>query len=155
FVAAHYDRITRRVTVHLLGPTLDHESWFVYPDLHCVAVGGLSSQSEKLVYALAVDLMTHDRFPNSVAAEGGGRVPAAWDRAIANDGTSPYTLSVKARWSKGDSLLDPHLFLNGNTLKVKNADPPWVSFEPTRDGRPMFGGAAIYQAQLAGTTLAV
>lgn len=154
FAAAHYDRTQRRVTVHLLSPASDLWEWFAFPELHSVAVVRPDPATGALPRT-AVDLTTGER-------DAGGpvgpmtRARSAYELSQLRFGSPPHVLPVHTRWSKSaDTIRWPHLYLNGNTLKVKNADPPWVSFEPTRDGKPMFGGAAVHQAQLAGTTLAV
>src|SRR5439155_7064924 len=61
FVAAHYDRAARRVTVHRLGLASDGAKWFVFPELHCVAVRVASHLSGPT--GCALDLATLGRFP--------------------------------------------------------------------------------------------
>jgi hypothetical protein len=49
----------------------------------------------------------------------------------------------------------PAIFLSGNRVQVRNAEPAWDSFEPQRDGKPLLGGTSIIRAVLAGPVLAL
>jgi hypothetical protein len=148
FVAAHYDRTARRVTLHVLGPAADGARWAAYPDLHCVAVRTAGGEFP----GRAADLATMGRFPGAFADGLVSRARAAWGRPDA--GAGPHTLGVHTRWAPTSPAGDgPYLFLAGNTAHVQRADPPWVPFEPTRDGKPLLGGMSVDRAVLAGRVL--
>lgn len=153
FVAAHYDRATRRVAVHQLGPAADRARWSAYPDLHCVAVR--VSGGRPGVSGCALDLATFGRFPGGEDAGLVSRARAAWDRTE-KGGSPPYNLPVLTQWSVPmNAQTGPYLYLKENVVQVKRTDPEWSSFEPQRDGKPTLAGATIHAAQLAGDVLAV
>jgi MoxR-vWA-beta-propeller ternary system domain bpX1 len=151
FVAAHYDRLNRRARLHVVGPfSGGSPRWLAYPDLHCIV---LRPSNNHWFRGCALDLETLDRFPGWQGAGLVSRAQSAWNQSQA--GGSPYTLPIQTRWSMSDMKNGPHLFLAGNTVHVKYADPPWVAFEPQQDGLPLLGGAAIQRAVLAGNVLAL
>jgi hypothetical protein len=151
FVAAHYDRAARRVTLHVLGPAWSGSRWSAYPDLNCVAVRTPAGADYP---GCAIDLATLGRFPGPEDAGLVSRARLAWDRSE-KGGSPPRELPVHTRWSHGILREGPHLHLDGNMIRVRWADPPWVPFEVTRDGQPFLAGAEVRQAQLAGDVLAL
>ncbi|MFO0826497.1 MAG: hypothetical protein U0792_25820, partial [Gemmataceae bacterium] len=150
-VAAHYDRATRSVTLHWLGPALFNARWSAYPDLHSIAVRA------ETVTGCALDLGTGGRYPtlSGSSAELVSRARIAWDRSSKGD-TPPHTVLIVHTDSVSRDLSGrPHLFLPRNQLQVVNANPPWSTAEPRSDGKPLLDGANIHSAQLAGSVLAV
>jgi hypothetical protein len=154
FVAAHYDRSTRRVVLHWLGLAADGAEWSAYPDLQCVAVR--TSVADSRVLGVALDLETFGRFPVKSDAGPVSRARLAWDRA-AKSGSSPHVLPVQSGSAPSDAVAidGPYLKLMVNALYVRQARPSWRIFEPQRDGKPLLDGATIYRSQLAGNVLAV
>jgi hypothetical protein len=154
FVAAHYDRAHRQVTVYPFGPAVPAARWSAFPELGCVVLR--RPLGSPVADSCALDLATRDRYL-AVRDDGqASRTRDAWRRS-ASRGSPPYALSVMTRWTpwKVASDDEPYLLLSGNTVHVKRADPPWVSFEPRRDGKPLLAGASIHKAQLAGDVLAL
>jgi hypothetical protein len=148
FAAAHYDRASRRVTLHLLGAACEGAHWSAHPDLHCVAVRTPAGEGR------AVDLTTEAQFPGWDETGLVSRARAAWDRP-AKGGAGPHPLPLLTR----DSVPEygggrPYLYRLNDTLRVKQA-APWAAFTPQRDGKPLLAGADIRHAQLAGDVLAV
>jgi len=153
-VAAHYDRVHRRVTVYPFGRAVPAARWFAFPDLGCIVVR--RPEGSSVTDSCALDLTTQDCYL-AVRDDGGtSRARDAWRRSM-HRGSPPYTLTILTRWSHSAVLPDgdPFLHLLGNTLHVKRADPLWVPFEPRRDGVPLLAGTTIYQARLAGDILAL
>jgi hypothetical protein len=151
-IAAHYDRINRRVRFHVIGPfSGGSPRWFAYPDSNCIV---LRTSGHDGFAGCALDLETLDQFPGSRDAGLVSRAQSAWERSQGG-GSPPYILPIQTRWSMSEMKDGPHLFLAGNTIHVKYADPPWVAFEPQQDGLPLLGGASIQRAVLAGNVLAL
>jgi hypothetical protein len=153
FVAAHYDRVHRRVTVHNVGRAFGPARWSAFPDLNCVAVRELGG--EQPIAGGAVDLTSLGWYHEGQGSEQAARARTAFARA--DFGSPPHTLEVKTQWTRGSDAPkgDPFLRLSGNTVHVKRADPPWAPFEPRRDGKPALAGTTIHQARLAGGVLAL
>lgn len=153
FVAAHYERASRRVTLHDLGPAIGGGRWSAYPDLHCVVTP--TAFDGKQWGGCALDLGTLGRYGKPATTGIVSRAQAAWRRAA--EGQSPaYPLPVLSRWSPAEpSGTGPYICLVENEVRVLRADPPWVSFEPKRDGKPLLAGATIHTAHLAGDVLAL
>jgi hypothetical protein len=151
-IAAHYDRTTRTVTVHTLGPALLDARWYAYPDLQCIAVRA------DTVTGCALDLGTGSRYPSlGASVELVSRASAAWGRS-ATGGPCPQLLPVvtasvdPARPTRGQ----PFLAITRTACRVRYADPEWPSpSEPLSDGKPLIEGATVHRAQLAGTVLAL
>ncbi len=149
--AAHYDRATRRVTLHLLGPALINAQWVAYPDLHCISVRA------ETVTGCALDLGTNGRYPSLPASGLVSRARLAWDRSAKGD-MPPQTLPVLTATSdtQNPEALQPHLYVGNTTLRVRHAEPGWSSAcEPHTDGKPLLAGASIHRAQLAADVLAI
>lgn len=154
FVAAHYDRRARKVAVHVLGPASNGARWSAFPELHCVAVTDASAPGHPT--GCAVDLATQDRYPCTATLKASSRAMTAWGRAFSPGGESPVSLPVRTRWSKPEGEGHrPYLELAGNAVQPKGTERPWEPFEPTRDGKPLLGGASVRQTQLAGDVLAM
>jgi hypothetical protein len=150
-VAVHYDRTTRRVTRHVLGPAISNAQWAAYPDLHCISV------RTETVTGCALDLATNGRYPVSPPNGLVSRARAAWDRS-AKGGTPPFTLSTVTNASSLPELTAgrPYLFVGDTTIRVRYAEPSWQSVcEPLCDGKPLLAGATIHSAQLAADVLAM
>jgi hypothetical protein len=151
FVAAHYDRVTRRVAVHRLGPAFDGARWCAFPELHSVVVRVPSTGN----VGSALDLDTFGRCPGSGDDALVSRARPAWQRAWAG-GAAPFPLPVETRWTNAVSPgSGPVLYLKENRIEVRKANPSWESFEPQRDGKPLLAGTSIERAVLAGNVLAL
>jgi hypothetical protein len=152
FVVAHYDRTTRHVTLHVLGPSAGEPRWSAHPDLHCVAVRAPAGAG------CALDLDTLGRFslPGPTATAPMNRACLAWDRAA--KGAPPYDVPITIVLPPAvNSIWDaPFLHrLHNSTLDVKQAPGVWNVLKPQRDGKPLLAGANIHRAQLAGDVLAL
>ncbi|MBA4187711.1 MAG: hypothetical protein C0467_06790 [Planctomycetaceae bacterium] len=150
-VAAHYDRATRRVTLHFLGVALTNARWSAYPDLHCITVRA------ETVTGCALDLGTAGRYPGWSDAGLVSRARLAWD-CSAKGGTPPFSLPALTTTSipehPGVGL--PYLRVEKNTFRVRHAEPAWApACEPQCDGKPLLEGATIHRAQLAANVLAL
>ena len=153
FVAAHYDRATRHIALHLLGPTSGAvPQWSVHPDLHCVAVRGAAGAG------CALDLGTFGRYP--VPAQPTSTVIScaclAWDHSAA--GTPPFDVSVlPVAVPPGDDPSGrPTLHRSGvSTFRLMKTHSVWPPLAPQRDGKALSLNAHVHRAQLAGDVLAL
>jgi hypothetical protein len=149
FVAAHYDRSSRKVTLHTLGAAFAGVRWFAYPDLNCVVVWGMSIDGK--LAGCALDLATLGRFPNPSDLRVVSRARLAWERAGHGD-SSPYPLRILTRWSPGTPPRgERYIALVDNTIQVQG----WSEFEPKRDGKPLLAGTTVHTAHLAADVLAL
>jgi hypothetical protein len=153
FVAAHYDRAGRRVTLHALGPSVGGGRWAVFPELHCVVTPVVADGTR--VTGCALDLATLGRFPAPAGSGLVSRAQVAWDRA--NRGGSPgHPLPILSRWSAAEPKGDgPYICLVENEVRLRRVEPAWAMFEPKRDGKPMLAGTTVHTAHLAGDVLAL
>jgi hypothetical protein len=154
-VAAHYDRATRRVTLHDMRQDVAGRKWSAFPDLHCITV------IKTLVGAagntgVALDLATLGRCPTDHDETLVSRAMVAWQRAW-KDGAPPYSLPVMTQSPASGSLPGggAYLMLSGNSILLRQTPQTWAPFEPQRDGKPLLGGTSITHAQLAGDVLAL
>jgi len=148
-VVAHYDRATRHVTVHNLGPALFNARWYVYPDLHCIAV------RTETVTGGALDLATQGRYPNLTNSGLVSRARMAWERSAKAVG-SQEVMIMEAPTKLHDPGSRPYLIVTENVMRLLQTDPPWKDrFAPTQDGKPLLEGATIHRAMLAGSVLAL
>ncbi len=167
FVAAHYVRTTRQVTLHALGPSAAEPRWSAHPDLHCVAVRAPAGAG------CALDLDTLGRFslPGPTATAPINRACLAWNRAA--KGAPPYDLPIWDSTAKVappdgvpftivlppavNSIWDaPFLHrLRSNEIDLKQAPGNWNRLKPQRDGKRLLAGAEFHCAQLAGDVLAL
>lgn len=152
FVAAHYDRATRHVTLHVLGSAKGDARWSAHPDLHCVAVRTGKGEG------CALDLGTLGRFshPGAPAPTLISRACLAWDRAAT--GTPPHELPIKPMLPSESKPAWPGPCLALSRDGTVHALPPgssWPPFTPVRDGKPLLSNAEPRRAQCAGGTLAL
>lgn len=153
FVAAHYDRATRHVALHLLGPTAGTApQWSAHPDIHCIAVRGAGGTG------CALDLGTLGRYPVPAQPVSTviSRACLAWDHSAA--GTPPFDVSVlPVAVPPGDNPLGgPTLHRSGvDALRLMKTHRDWHPLAPQRDGKPLLVNAQVYHAQLAGDVLAL
>jgi hypothetical protein len=151
--AAHYDRVAREVTLHEFDPLSKGAQWESHPDLHCVVARRTQMGDQNP--GCAVDLATGGRYPGGTRSALVARAQIAWSRP-ARTAPRPLPLAVRGPTiSNGWYGVDPCVFVAGATIEVRNIDPPWPPFEPTREGRPLLAGATVEEAQLAGGVLAV
>src|SRR5262249_54930062 len=120
FVAAHYDRATRRVALHILMPAFKDARWAAYPDLHCVAV--ISTAEEAGPAGAALDLATLGRFPGPTSTDLVSRARLAWDRA--SQGSPPHTLSDDSSTGRIRAGR-PRLVMSGPSILVLEAGRTW------------------------------
>ncbi|OWK46343.1 hypothetical protein [Fimbriiglobus ruber] len=165
YVAAHYDKATRQLRLHVFDPVTtgvwwsaypDLIRWSAYPDLNCVVLRSKKDDAD-LISGCAVDLETLGRAPEVDDPVLVSRARLAWDRAKSN-GSPPFDLPIETEWSRpkaGHS--GPVARLVGNTIHLDRADPPWKPFGPsnTIDGKPLLAGVVIESALLAAHTLAL
>ncbi|WP_439620513.1 hypothetical protein [Gemmata sp.] len=152
-IAAYYDRTTRTVTVHALGPALHDARWYAYPDLHCIAVRA------DTVTGCALDLGTSGRSPDLMggSSELVSRARVAWARSATGD-TPPHNLPlITASVDPAKPVAgQPFLGIARTACRVRYADPEWPTVcEPLNDGKPLLEGATVHRAQLAGSVLAL
>jgi hypothetical protein len=152
FVAVHYDRTAKRVTLHALGPIAGESRWAAHPDLHCITLRTASGNG------CAFDLATLGRFPytdqpNETLVS---RARIAWSRAA--KGVPPYEVPVVPDLPASDSALWNSPFLHRVSklaCHLKVAPLNWRSLMPLRDGHPLLAGAEVQRAMLAGDVLAM
>ncbi|QJW98883.1 hypothetical protein [Frigoriglobus tundricola] len=152
FVAAHYDRSARRVTLHVFGRAEGEPWWTAYPDLQCIALRAPQGAGG------ALDLATLGRFPfptPSGSALVSSRAMVAWERAAT--GAPPHELPITStRPAKVSDSDGPFLqTLNDGGVYPRQTARTWYAVTPLRDGKPLLAGAAVYRAQLAGDVLAL
>lgn len=152
FVAAHYDRATRHVTLHILGPAKGDPWWSAHPELHCVAVRTGKGDG------CALDLGTLGRFPYPRAPAPAliSRACLAWDRAAT--GTPPHELPVVPKLPSDNRPVWAHPFLlvsRDGTVHLQQPGSSWQPTIPTRDGKPLLADADPRRAELAALTLAL
>ncbi len=149
---AHYDRPARQIRLHAIGPVRGTARWVSYTDLHSVVRENDLDASSRI----AIDLtppVAGSEWRDMAATD---RSRKAVERAARRVGSPPFALRVLTRSSISDlPYNEPVLSLTENTIEVKAATPGWHSFEPTREGKPLLGGASIESAKLAGSTLAL
>jgi hypothetical protein len=149
FVAAHYDRSGRRVTLHTLGPAFAGVRWSSYPDLNCVVVR--SGSIDGKLAGRALDLATLGQYPGPAGECLVSRAQHAWHRAAQGD-SHPYPLRILSRWSaENPPRGDRYVVLFENSVQVQG----WSAFEPKRDGKPLLAGTTVHTAHLAGDVLAL
>lgn len=145
-VAAHYLRSTRAVTLHHLGPMLQSLSAAAHPDLNCIVIRGDLYPDTRRHFA--IDLATHERFPESTGAMGVGRQRALQARRRNNyDAMEPIELSVDNRSEAG------HVVARNNSLNVHWGTQNWELREPMIEGRPLLENVTLHRAQFAGDVL--
>lgn len=152
-VAVHYDRATRRVTSHLLGPAILEARWAAYPDLHCITL------RTETVTGCALDLGTGGRYSKVTDTGLVSRARGAWDRS-SKGGTPPFTLPVLSKTSVPEqtTIEQPYLNFIDKGFRVRRAEGIWAGAylcNPLCDGKPLLEGATIHSAQLAGDVLAL
>jgi hypothetical protein len=149
FVAAHYDRSSRKVTLHTLGSACAGVRWSSYPELNCVVVR--SGSIDGKLAGRALDLATLGQYPGPGGECLVSRAQHAWDRAGQGD-AHPYPLRILTRWSPGNPPRgERYVALVDNAVQVQG----WSEFEPRRDGKPLLAGTTTHTAHLAGDVLAL
>jgi len=150
FVAAHYDRSARRVTLHVFSRAESEPLWSAHPDLQCVTLRTPSGAG------CALDLATLGRFPFPAVLTLTSRARVAWDRAAT--GAPPYDLPITSMWPVKESGRSDGPFLqtlSDGVVYPRQTARTWYAVTPLRDGKPLLAGGAVYRAQLAGDVLAL
>ncbi|HUR53314.1 MAG TPA: hypothetical protein VMZ71_04250, partial [Gemmataceae bacterium] len=149
-VAAHYDRTTRRVTLHEFGPSYGQAKWSAHSDLHCVAVRQTPPHPD--FHGCARDLSTCGKHPGGDHTDITNRAYSAWMKGESG-AAFPKELPIVSLGVDVSSRTTPYLLVTGTSVGVKNVHPPWVQATPNKDGRPTLTGCTFEEAQIAGNTL--
>jgi hypothetical protein len=146
FVAAHYERASRRLTLHVLGPSSITAYWAAFPDLHCITVR--SDVSDLLTSCCALDLKTGARWPAPQRTSSAHRAAFAWSRSLKSCG-DPLKLAVNQPSAFGS------LHHQADTVRLVCGGKDRVVETPREEGKPILAKAVIQRAELAGNVLAV
>lgn len=146
FVAAHYDRASHRVTLHVLGPANPTAFWGAFPDLHCITIRTVVS--DVVSSCCALDLKTGDRWPSEKTSTA-GRAASAWNRSLKTCG-EPIRLAIDRPSVFGS------VFKQGDSLRIVSSGTDNADFiQPMEEGKLLLSEAVPYCALYAGNVLAV